>query len=65
MHGGFENETPNIPTATIMKVDTITLFKNAPTLLTKLEAALGQSKGGNVTPPGSRTPGSTQSSSDA
>jgi hypothetical protein len=33
MHGGFENETPNIPTNTIMKIDVVNLFKNAPLLL--------------------------------
>ena len=27
MHGGFENETPNIPTNTIMKLDLGTLFQ--------------------------------------
>ena len=29
MHGGFENETPNIPTNTIMKLDLADLFKKA------------------------------------
>lgn len=32
MHGGFENETPNIPTNSIMKLDLSTMFKNHPTL---------------------------------
>ena len=41
MHGGFENETPNIPTNTIMKMDLLALFKNTPTLVTKLEQSLG------------------------
>jgi hypothetical protein len=27
MHGGFENETPNIPTNTIVKLDLMNLFK--------------------------------------
>jgi len=27
MHGGFENETPNIPTNTIVKTDLAALFK--------------------------------------
>jgi len=37
MHGGFENETPNIPTNTIMKLDLLALFKNVPSLVNKLE----------------------------
>ena len=37
MHGGFENETPNIPTNTIMKLDLMVLFQKAPNLATKLE----------------------------
>lgn len=28
MHGGFENETPNIPTNTIMKIDITTTLKS-------------------------------------
>jgi len=32
MHGGFENETPNIPTNSIMKIDLAQLFKNSPAL---------------------------------
>lgn len=41
MHGGFENETPNIPTNTIMKLDLMALFKNVPTLVQKLEQVSG------------------------
>ena len=41
MHGGFENETPNIPTNTIMKLDLLALFKNVPSLVSKLEQCLG------------------------
>ena len=37
MHGGFENETPNIPTNSIMKLDLAALFKNHPTLQQKLD----------------------------
>lgn len=47
MHGGFENETPNIPTNTIMKLDLAQLFKNYPSLNQKLEQALG---GGGKSP---------------
>jgi hypothetical protein len=32
MHGGFENETPNIPTNTIMKIDLLELFVKVPAL---------------------------------
>lgn len=33
MHGGFENETPNIPTNSIMKIDLANLFKSNPALI--------------------------------
>ena len=32
MHGGFENETPNIPTNTIMTLDLMALFQKSPQL---------------------------------
>jgi hypothetical protein len=41
MHGGFENETPNIPTNTIVRLDLITVFKGNQNLLSKLEAFVG------------------------
>jgi hypothetical protein len=41
MHGGFENETPNIPTNSIMKIDMMNLFKQSPILAQKLEQAIG------------------------
>ena len=41
MHGGFENETPNIPTNTIMKLDLLALCAKVPTLVTKLEQSIG------------------------
>ena len=41
MHGGFENETPNIPTNTIMKLDLLALFKNVPSLTAKIEQVSG------------------------
>lgn len=41
MHGGFENETPNIPTNTIMKLDLLALCSKVPTLVTKLEQSIG------------------------
>ena len=41
MHGGFEKETPNIPTNSIMKIDLMALFRNLPALKTKLEMSIG------------------------
>ena len=50
MHGGFEKETPNIPTNSIMKIDLMALFRNLPALKTKLEMCIGaanrKNKGG-------------------
>jgi hypothetical protein len=37
MHGGFENEAPNIPTNTVIKLDLIQHFKGQQTLLNKIE----------------------------
>jgi len=37
MHGGFEKETPNFPTSTIMKIDLLELFKSMPALKQRLE----------------------------
>ena len=45
MHGGFENETPNIPTNSIMKVDLMQLFEKNTTLRGKLEQTLGPQTG--------------------
>jgi len=44
MHGGFENETPNIPTNSIMKIDIGNLLKGHPALLAKLEQIIGPNK---------------------
>lgn len=41
MHGGFDNETPNIPTNTIMKLDLTQLFAKTPQFLAKLDSQLG------------------------
>lgn len=38
MHGGFDNETPNIPTNTIMKLDLTQLFAKTPQFLAKLDS---------------------------
>ena len=48
MHGGFENETPNIPTNSIMKLDLIAHVKGNAQLMTKLENAFANHmKSGN------------------
>jgi hypothetical protein len=39
MHGGFENETPNIPTNSIMKLDLLAHVKNNAQLVQKIESA--------------------------
>ena len=39
MHGGFENETPNIPTDSILKLDLVSYIKNIPLYMAKCEAA--------------------------
>ena len=41
MHGGFENENPNVPTSTIMKLDLTGLFNKSPLLMQKLEQIQG------------------------
>ena len=44
MHGGFEKETPNFPTNSIMKINILDLFRNMPSLKTKLETFIGAAK---------------------
>lgn len=41
MHGGFENDNPNVPTSTIMKLDLTGLFAKSPLLMQKLELIQG------------------------
>jgi len=41
MHGGFENDNPNVPTSTIMKLDLTGLFSKSPLLMQKLEQIQG------------------------
>ena len=56
MHGGFENETPNIPTNSIMKLDLIAHVKGNAGLMAKLEAAFAsQAKAGGTSPTSTRT----------
>jgi len=69
MHGGFENETPNIPTNTIVKLDLSAIFKGNAVLLGKLEQVIGKkdtkletgklagsTKDSDITTSGSKTP---------
>ena len=54
MHGGFENETPNIPTNTIMKLELTQLMSTVPALAQKLEQSIGSaSKRAKTSPAGS------------
>jgi len=38
MHGGFDNESPTVPTDAIMKLDAAQVLKNSSDLLEKLES---------------------------
>lgn len=51
MHGGFENETPNIPTNSIMKLDLIAHVKGNTGLMSKLETAFASHAKSNSTSP--------------
>mmetsp|Transcript_12974 Transcript_12974/g.14919 ORF Transcript_12974/g.14919 Transcript_12974/m.14919 type:complete len:92 (+) Transcript_12974:918-1193(+) len=46
MHGGFDNESPTVPTDSIMKLDAIQVLKVAPALLEKIEGLFGASSPG-------------------
>jgi hypothetical protein len=46
MHGGFENETPNIPTNSIVKLDLLSIFKGNQLLLDKLKSVVGPGSSG-------------------
>jgi hypothetical protein len=65
MHGGFENETPNIPTNSIMKLDMVAHVKSNPYLLEKLEKASqsnfkpGSSRSDSNSPGGSNSRAAT------
>ena len=37
MHGGFENDTPNVPTNSILKLDLVAHVKDNQVLMNKLE----------------------------
>jgi len=65
MHGGFENETPNIPTNSIMKIDIALLLKGHPALLQKLEQHVGVPKDGKAKGDGTKSElGNSDSTSD-
>ena len=52
MHGGFEKETPNIPTNSIVKIDLLNLFQYLPHLKAKLEMCIGAANRKNKNAPG-------------
>lgn len=54
MHGGFDNDSPTVPTDAVMKLDSIQVLKPNAVLVGKIEEFLGTDK--NTTPPGGRTP---------
>lgn len=68
MHGGFENETPNIPTNSIMKLDLVAHVKGNAQLMQKLENVFqaNNTKGGsaNSATRGSQQDGTSLNSSD-
>lgn len=61
MHGGFENETPNIPTNSIMKLDLIAHVKGNAHLMGKLESAFAKLGSG----PNTKIQGTDASSSNS
>ena len=56
MHGGFDNESPTVPTDAIMKLDAVQVLKSVPLLLDKIEGLFGASSPGVPSSPS--TPGS-------
>jgi hypothetical protein len=56
MHGGFDNESPTVPTDAIMKLDAVQVLKSSPVLLDKIEGLFGASSPGVPSSPS--TPGS-------
>ena len=59
MHGGFENETPNIPTNTIMQLELAQLLSSVPVLAAKLEQSIGSANKRAKTSPAGSTQGTT------
>lgn len=62
MHGGFENETPNIPTNSIVKLDLMAIFKGNAILTAKLESIVGPGAARGGTGQGGSRSGSTSPS---
>ncbi len=56
MHGGFDNDSPTVPTDAVMKLDSIQVLKPKPVLVGKIEDFLGTDR--STTPPGARQPSS-------
>jgi len=56
MHGGFDNDSPTVPTDAVMKLDSIQVLKPKPVLVGKIEDFLGTDR--STTPPGGRQPSS-------
>ena len=67
MHGGFDNESPTVPTDAIMKLDALSILRSNSTLIEKIkqfsnatgEGSRGLSPGGST---GSHSPGSASGS---
>lgn len=57
MHGGFENETPNIPTNSIMKINLVEILKPVPAFMAKLEQS-GSLNSSSLSRSGASTPDS-------
>jgi len=59
MHGGFDNESPTVPTDAIMRLDSIAILRSAPHLVEKVESFTGTQPPANTSPVGSKpsTPG--------
>jgi hypothetical protein len=51
MHGGFDNESPTVPTDAIMRLDALAILKSAPHLVEKIENYTGVSPGSKPSTP--------------
>lgn len=61
MHGGFDNESPTVPTDAIMRLDAISVLKSAPVLLEKIEGLFGISSSSSSPSPSTPTGKSSHS----
>lgn len=41
LHGGFDNESPTVPTDAIIRLDSLQIVKTNPVLVDKIEASIG------------------------